>query len=147
MARDPLRTLLKLRTHAVDRARLLLAECLQTEADLQARLRTIGDAETRDEEVMRRMPDAHLYAENFTRRRIRLNQAREATERALHTAGQGVAEARRALGAARTEAEIVTQLAEEREAANQIAAERKAQHDLDDIAHGLHQRHSSNNRT
>lgn len=145
MPGDPLQVLLKLRTLDVDRARMVLAECLQTEAALQSRLTAVDDAENRDEAVRQRMPDAHLYAENFANRRIKLNQAREAINRTLLTAGQAVAEARRALSAARSAAEIVTQLAEERALTRQADADRKAQHALDDIARVLRQRHSVDN--
>lgn len=140
MAGGPLFVLQALRRREVETARHALAACLQAEAGIADRIRSLDDAARRDRAVSDAWQDRHQFLELAA---IRLAAARAERSKAalqLTAAAARSQEARDLLTAARTAAEAVDQLIDERVAAAQAEAARRAQHELDDIARAARRR-------
>jgi flagellar biosynthesis chaperone FliJ len=134
MARDTMRMLLAVRRHAVEEARAGLSACLRSEAAAADRLRAIDEAAERDRVASRSVAEAHRFIDMFALN-VQANAAgRQAAEAALSVASEAAGEARIVLVAARTAAESIQTLINERAAAAAAEADRREQHALDDMA-------------
>jgi flagellar biosynthesis chaperone FliJ len=134
MARDPMRMLRTVRRHAVEQARHALAACLRTEAVAADKLRAIDEAAERDRVANRSVVEAHRFIDMFVLHSQTSATERYAVEAALMAAREAAADARAALVAARTAAESVETLITERADADEVDADRREQHALDDMA-------------
>ncbi len=138
MARDPLRVLLAVRQRSVDQARFALGVSIAAEAGVAARIRAHDDALRRDREVSGAWEDALQFHEMSARRLAAMRVSRRQIEVELAAAEVRSAEARDIVTAARTAAEVVEQLIDERAAASLVEANKREQHVLDDIARARH---------
>jgi flagellar biosynthesis chaperone FliJ len=134
MARDPLNVLRQLRRHAVDWRRQALADCMAGEADAASTIAALDQAVRRDAETAATFPDHQHFRDIFLAARQHLTAQRQRAEAALADAKARSELARGHLAAARLDAEAVERLIEERTLAAGAAADRRAQHELDDIA-------------
>jgi flagellar biosynthesis chaperone FliJ len=136
MARDPLQVLQVIRRRAVEQARYALGACQKAEADVEARIRVLDDTVRRDGDVSGAWQDAHHFVEMAAMRLAATRAERRiaAAELTAAVARSGVA--RGIVTAARTAAEAVEQLIEERAGAGRLETLRREQHVLDDIARG-----------
>jgi flagellar export protein FliJ len=134
MARDPLRILLAVRQRSVEQARSALGACLKAEAEVSEGIRSLEDAARRDRATSAAWPEAHQFHEMAA---VRLEVARAERLNAaatLQAAASQTEAARGVVTEARTAAEAVEQLIDERKAANQAGIAAREQHALDDIA-------------
>ncbi len=134
MARDPIGMLRKVRRHAVEQARHALATCLMAETAAADRLRAIDEAAERDRVANRSVVEAHRFIDMFALRVQANATERIAAEVALTAARDAAAEAQAAVVAARMAVESVETLITERAEAAEVAADRREQHALDDMA-------------
>jgi hypothetical protein len=134
MARDSIRILRAVRRRSVEQARYALAACLTAEAQAAAAVQAVADAARRDRAAHPAVEYSHQFLEMFVRR-LRVSDAKRlAAEAALTTAQARSAEARAAVVAARMAAEVVEALSVERAVADELEANRREQHALDDMA-------------
>jgi flagellar biosynthesis chaperone FliJ len=138
MARDPLLVLRAVRLRAVERARQGLAARLKTEAEAAAKVDGLTEAARLDRSAGEDMPDAHQFLQMFANRLDAVRTQRIAAGTSLTMAQARVAEARVVVVAARTQAEALEQLITAQETARVADAERKAQHEMDDVARAAH---------
>jgi hypothetical protein len=138
MARDPLLVLRTLRQRAVEQARQGLAACLKAEAEAAAKLEALDEAMRRDLQAGREMPDGHQFLQVFANRRGAFRAHRIDAAAGLAAAQTLAAQARLLVVKERTDAEAVEQLITEQKAAHWDDAERKAQHEMDDVARAAH---------
>lgn len=133
MARNSLQVLLSIRRRAVEAARYALAASLTSEAVVADRIAAIDTAMQRDRKASGTWPEAHQFVEMSAARLAAARVEREALAAELASAAARTADARGVVTAARTAAEVVEQLLDERRAASQADAARREQHALDDI--------------
>jgi flagellar biosynthesis chaperone FliJ len=134
MARDPLLVLRALRQRAVEQARRGLAACLKVEIEAAVKIDELSEAMRCDRLAGEDMPNAHQFLELFANRLSAIRAQRVAAVEALAVAQTQVSEARAVVVAERTKAEAVEQLIAEQKTARVVAADSKAQHEMDDIA-------------
>ncbi len=132
--RDPLNILLAVRRHAVDERRQVLADCLTLEAEAASTIAALDDAISHDAEAARAFPDHQHFRDIFLAARRHLTAERQRAEAARADAEARSEAARRQLAVARLDAEAVERLIAERTLATRAAADRRTQHELDDIA-------------
>ena len=136
MARDPLRPVLLIRRREVDQARAALAECLAVETRLVERIGVLDETARRSREATGAWEDGHVFLEMAALHQTTMQMRRQELEAELAAAMAGSAQARQVLAAARTAAEAVKQLIEQREAADRAETDRREQHVLDDVTRG-----------
>jgi hypothetical protein len=134
MPRDPLNVLLALRRHAVDQRRKALADCLMREAEAAARIAALEEAIRRDAEAAGTFKDHQHFRDVFLATRRYLMAERQSAAAALTDAEAFSEEARGHLAVSRLDAEAVERLIAERALIALTTADRRAQHELDDIA-------------
>jgi flagellar biosynthesis chaperone FliJ len=134
VARDPLRILLAVRRQSVEQARALLGACLRSEAEALEGIRLLADAERRERTTCAAWPEALGFVEMAALRREVTRARRRDAEAALAAAEAKSAQARDGVTAARTAAEVVEQLIEERACAWRTEQALQEQHALDDIS-------------
>nr|WP_294520009.1 hypothetical protein [uncultured Rhodopila sp.] len=134
MPRDPLAVLLTLRRREVDRRRQDLATCTAAETEAAAAVRSIDAAIARDRDAGESFPDHVRFRDVFLATRQHLQADRQRAMGALAEAEARSEAARGQLAAARLAAEAVDRLIAERAAAARAEADRRAQHELDDVA-------------
>jgi flagellar export protein FliJ len=134
MAREPLRMLRTVRLFAVEQARRNLAAALAAEAAIVDQLRALDAAAERDRAANDAVAEAYLFADTFARSRQARAEARRLAEANLAAAEAVSAQARAGLTAARTAAEAVDLLIDERARVVEANAQKREQHALDDIA-------------
>jgi flagellar export protein FliJ len=134
MPHDPIRLLRLLRRRSVEQARSALGACLAAENEAAERISAIDDAARRDRAARAELQDAHRFQDMFVRRIDVRNADRRAAEAGFAAAQARSAAAREAVVAARTAAEGVETLIDERAAAEAAVAARGEQHALDDMA-------------
>jgi hypothetical protein len=133
MARDPLQVLLAVRQRAVDQQRQALAERLRVEAEAVDRVRALTEAILRDQNAPSSPTDALLARDVLiATRRHRLAERQIAAVAVIEAARLAEA-ARGVLADTRLAAEAVQTLIAERSLASRVEADRRAQHELDDI--------------
>ena len=136
MARDPLRILQTVRRRSVEAARYALGACQTAEAQAADKIRAIDDAAQRDRMAHSQVPEAPQFLDMFVRRVAATEAERRAAASALADAQAQSAAARAAVAEARAAAEAVETLIAERAAAEEIEANRRDQHALDDMTRG-----------
>ena len=134
MARDPLIVLLAVRRRSVDHQRQALAACLVAEAAAADRIRSLDEAMARDRDLTDESPDHLQFRDIFLATRRHLLAEGRTAFAALAEAGSHSAEARGHFATARLAAEAVERLIAERRLAARAEADRRSQHELDDIA-------------
>lgn len=134
MARDPLATVRTIRLRAVDRLRRDLSACMAAEAELAARVLTLGQGVLRDNSVHDSVKEAHRFQEMFAVRRAMDRADREAAAVELAAAQTRCAEVRAALVEARVAAEAVSAVIAERSIQTTAALGRREQHELEEAA-------------
>jgi flagellar biosynthesis chaperone FliJ len=134
VARDPLLVLRAVRQRAVEQARQGLAACLKTEADAAAKVDAFTKAAERDRSAEKDMPDACQFLQMFANRLEALRAQRIVAVATLAAEQVRVSDARAVVVTERTQAEAVEQLITEQKAARLAETDRKAQHEMDDIA-------------
>jgi hypothetical protein len=132
--RDPLNVLLAVRRHAVDQRRRALADCLLREAEAAATIAALDAAIRRDAEAAGTFPDHRHFRDVFLAARQYLTAERQTAAAALAVAEASSDEARGHLAVSRLDAEAVERLIAERTLAARTAADRREQHEVDDIA-------------
>ena len=111
----------------------MLGNCLKAETEAAARLRTLEDGIRRDRAASG-SADLLEFADMFAARRNTAQVDRRTATMAMSAAELGTAEARAAVAVARTAAETVQRLIDERAALQDAERTRQEQHVLDDIA-------------
>lgn len=134
MARDPLRILLSLRRRSVEQARQALAVRLTSVSEVEGMIHALDEATRRDREAGNAWLEATQFLEVSANRRRALQAERRTLTTDLAAAEVDAAAARDVVATARSEAEVVQTLDQERTAARQADAARRGQHVLDDIA-------------
>jgi flagellar biosynthesis chaperone FliJ len=134
MPRDALEVLRELRRRDVDRRRRELADCTAAETEAAGRVRSIDAAMARDRDSENGLADRMRFRDIFLATRQHLRSERQRAVAALAEAEARSEAARGQLAAARQAAEAVDRLILERTAAARAKADRRAQHELDDIA-------------
>nr|WP_294547117.1 hypothetical protein [uncultured Rhodopila sp.] len=134
MPRDALKALHELRRREVDRQRLELADCRAVETEAAGTVRSIDAAIARDRDSDAALADPMLFRDIFLATRQHLWAERQRAVVALAEAEARSEAARGRLAAARLAAETVDRLILERTAAARAEADRRAQHELDDVA-------------
>jgi flagellar export protein FliJ len=134
MPRDPLNVLLAVRQRTIDQRRQALADCVMRQADAAAAVAALDAAILRDAEAAATIPDLQHFRDIFIATRQHLTSQRQRGAGALAEADARSEQARRSLAAARLDAEAVERLISERALLARTEAERRAQHELDDIA-------------
>jgi|SRR5271166_3016040 len=134
MARDPLTVLMAVRQRWVDQQRQALAACLTAESAAADRIRSIDAAMARDRDLTDQFPDHLKFRDIFLATRHHLLAERRTASAALAEAGSRSEEARRTLATARLAAEAVERLIAERRLAARAEADRRSQHELEDVA-------------
>jgi flagellar biosynthesis chaperone FliJ len=134
MARDPLAVLLVLRQRFVDQQRQALAACLVAETAAGNTVRLLDAAMERDRDVADGVPEHLQFRDIFIATRQHLRGQRETAVTCLAGARNRSDQARENLAGARLAAEAVERLIKERTLAARAEADRRAQHELDDIA-------------
>jgi hypothetical protein len=134
LARDALRILLSMRRRSVEQARHALSARLAAEAEVADRICSLDGTVRRDREAGEAWPDAHRFLEMFASRQEVIQAERRTMAADLAAAGVHAGEARGVVSAARTAAQAVEELIEEREAASQADAAKREQIALDDMA-------------
>jgi hypothetical protein len=140
MADDKLRVLHALRRRAVEQARYALGTCLKAEAEVAERIRLLDAAARRDREACEAWQHAPQFLEMAAMRQEYVRSERRTMEAEMVMVSTRSGEARDVVTAARSAAEAVEQLIDERAAATSAAAATREQHVLDDIARGRHAR-------
>lgn len=138
MARDPFRVLSMVRRHAIEQARQALAACMRAEAAAMDRIRMIDEALERDRQASRTAEHTYQFLEMAAIRLEAIKAERQAAAATLAAAASRSAEARNIVVAARTAAEAVTTLIDEHKAADELEANRRTQHALDDMTRARH---------
>lgn len=133
MRDDAIRALLRLRQIAQDEARLLLSGCLERESATAGRVRVIERAIQTETEHASSLDGSDATVETFAvwLRRARADLA-DATG-ALQEAEAQTHEARAVLNASRSAVEAVEAELRRREVAQQVDADRREQHALDEV--------------
>jgi flagellar biosynthesis chaperone FliJ len=134
MARESIQILRAIRRRSVEEARYALGACLTAEAQAAAAVQAIADAARRDRAAHQAGEHAHQFLEMFVRHLGVSEAIRLSAEAALMAAQARSEGARAAVVAARMAAEAVESLSAERAAADELKANRREQHALDDIA-------------
>ena len=138
MARHPLNILLIVRQRGVDQQCQAFATCLKLETTAMEAVRALDDAAQREREAADRHPEHHGGMDMLATwlRRMRADRVRGSA--ALAAAQGQTALSRAALAAARSAAQVVEKLIEDRAAEARAKAEAREQHALDDIARSQH---------
>jgi len=134
MPRDALSVLLDLRRREVDRRRQDLADCMAAETEAAGTVRSIDAAIARDRDSGAGSADSMLFRDIFLAARRHLRAERQRAIAVLAEAEARSEAARERLAAARLAAEAVDRLILERTAAARANADRRAQHEMDDVA-------------
>jgi flagellar export protein FliJ len=134
MARDPLKVLLTVRQRSVEQARQALGSCLAEEAAATDRIKSLDETTRRNRAATSAAVDLQLFKDMFAIQRNVLQADRHAATLALTAAEQRSAEARAVMVEARTAAESVQRLLDERAARRDAEISRQEQHALDDMA-------------
>ncbi len=134
MREQPLRTLLRLRRIAMDEARLMLADCLDREAMAGRTARAIEQSIREETDRASALDGSDAVVETFALWLRRTREALAVANAAWQEAELATHEARIVLGASRqaveaVEAELARLADEER-----LAANRREQHALDEVA-------------
>jgi flagellar biosynthesis chaperone FliJ len=132
--RHPLLILQSIRQRAIEQARLALAACLKVEAEALGRIDLLEESVKRDRAAASCMGDGQEFLQVFANRLDAVQVQRRAARAALAAAQDRVSAARVVVATARTRAEAVEQLIAEQMTARRSAADRNAQHALDDIS-------------
>jgi hypothetical protein len=134
MARDPLRALAMLRRIAVDAARQELAKCENYQAALSSHIRACDQAIIDNEPINHDFVDqtaplavVHRYVEKLNKRSNLLRQHVPIAQMKTDTA-------RSALSLARLAQKAIEEVTLNRDQAQLVEANRRAQHALDDMA-------------
>ena len=134
MPRDPLDALLKLRQRGQDDARRALSNAIQHETDATAKAVAADRAIAHEQQAAMDLQAGDSVVEAFAAW-LPIARARAAEAwRAAEHAGAEVARARALLAAAQAAAKIVETLMQQRAAARNAVAARRAQADMDETA-------------
>lgn len=134
MREQPLRTLLRLRRIAMDEGRLMLAKCLDREAAAAAAVRAIERSIQTETDLASGLEGSDATVETFALWLRRTRETLATATAALQEAEACTHEARVVLSASRQAVEAVEAELERLEEEERLAAHRREQRTLDEIA-------------